>query len=120
MSSIRAVLGSLLNDDKAVKNLFDHVRNTTLCAGFLIAGLWSFRAGLTDPYIDTMLKALSIPVVLSSIFLFAVNIFDGSRRIDGWSGISASSRAGIKLVYAISYFSGAVLFFIHAFAKKSP
>ena len=103
------------------KIIFDHIRNTTICMGILLASVWGFStreihqeslAGLS-----AMFYVVSVIVAATGVLAAAINILDGWNRIDGCR-LSVGTGVLVRLLYVCTYACAFVLLFAYAIYKN--
>jgi len=91
----------LIRNDNAIKALFDHFRNITICGAIAAAGFVSLQYQSSVPFIHWMGQLSGTSLLIVAGFLFVLNERNGSHKFDA-ADIPLVASFMAKLIYGMS------------------
>lgn len=91
----------LVRDDVAIKALFDHFRNITICGAIAAAGFVSFQYQSPESFIHWMGQLSGISLLIVAGFLFVLNERNGAHKFET-ADIPLIVSFLAKLIYGMS------------------
>ena len=107
------MFSKLVNDDSAVKAIFDHFRNLGIIALVFSAAFWTFNNPASG-WLRWMTTWSTFSLSLLGLFLFALNERHGSRKM-----YEAGIPAGWHLIALLVYGPSLVMIVFALVAQRS-